>query len=265
MAACSNFTEELTITTSEGLSLGATLNYKSSDEVIVICHGMLDTRRSNAVNSLSQLLPYSTLRFDFRGNGDSDGRTKYGNYYEEVEDLRAVIEYARNVRKFNVNCIIGHSKGGSVVLLYGSKYNDVSLIVNVSARYFLGRTPVRRFGPDNLSLLETQGWFVWKRFGNDMEREYIISKEDLQERADTDMAKAKLVPRSKIRYLTVHGDLDKVVPVEEAYEYHKLLGPEPYHELVIQKGATHFFNSEKEQKELSNTILQWIRQAPAHL
>ncbi|KAK9761405.1 hypothetical protein K7432_013720 [Basidiobolus ranarum] len=266
MSTCStSHKEEHSIITADGLTLGATLTHKKTEEVIIICHGMLDTRRSNAVNSLTNLLPYSSLAFDFRGNGDSEGRTRYGNYYEEVEDLRAVIEYARNVLKFTVNCIIGHSKGGSVVLLYGSKYNDIPLIVNISARYFLDHTPIRRFGSENLSLLEKQGWFVWKKYGLEMEREYIISNEDLQERFTTDMSKAKPSPKSKIRYLTIHGDSDKVVPVDDALEYHKLLGPEPRHELIIQKGATHFFNSETEQRELSSTIIHWITRVHPHL
>src|SRR5689334_11739866 len=38
-----------------------------------------------------------------------------------VEDLRSVIEYLRE-NAFYVSAIVGHSKGGNLVLLYGAKY-----------------------------------------------------------------------------------------------------------------------------------------------
>ncbi|MED6148123.1 hypothetical protein PIB30_050193 [Stylosanthes scabra] len=52
----------------------------------------------------------SAFRFDFAGNGESEGSFQYGNYYREVEDLHAVIQHFRE-QKFVITAIVGHSKG----------------------------------------------------------------------------------------------------------------------------------------------------------
>lgn len=41
---------------------------------------------------------------------ESEGEFAYGNYWKEVEDLRAVIEYWRSQGR-EITAIIGHSKG----------------------------------------------------------------------------------------------------------------------------------------------------------
>jgi hypothetical protein len=45
------------------------------------------------------------------GNGESEGEFEYGNYQNEVDDLRSVIVYLREVKKRSVKAIVGHSKG----------------------------------------------------------------------------------------------------------------------------------------------------------
>ena len=47
------------------------------------------------------------FRFNFSGNGESEGRFSYANYHKEVEDLRAAIEYFTQVAKCKVRAIIG--------------------------------------------------------------------------------------------------------------------------------------------------------------
>ena len=41
---------------------------------------------------------------------ESEGEFRYGNYWEDVEDLRSVICYLKSVGH-NVNILVGHSRG----------------------------------------------------------------------------------------------------------------------------------------------------------
>lgn len=41
---------------------------------------------------------------------ESEGSFQYGNYYREVEDLRAVVQHFRE-EKYVITAIVGHSKG----------------------------------------------------------------------------------------------------------------------------------------------------------
>ncbi|TYG64200.1 hypothetical protein ES288_D06G089400v1 [Gossypium darwinii] len=53
----------------------------------------------------------SVFRFDFAGNGESEGSFQYGNYYREADDLHAVIQHFSG-ESHVVSAILGHSKGG---------------------------------------------------------------------------------------------------------------------------------------------------------
>jgi alpha/beta superfamily hydrolase len=41
---------------------------------------------------------------------ESEGSFQYGNYYREVEDLRAIVQHFRE-KKYEITAIVGHSKG----------------------------------------------------------------------------------------------------------------------------------------------------------
>ncbi|KAG8376153.1 hypothetical protein BUALT_Bualt09G0033600 [Buddleja alternifolia] len=82
---------------------------------------------------------------------------QYGNYSSEAEDLRAVIEYFTGVNRSTV-AVLGHSKGGNVVLLYASKYHDISAVVNVSGCFDLKRGIKERLGENFLEKLKKDGY-----------------------------------------------------------------------------------------------------------
>lgn len=56
------------------------------------------------------------------------------------------------------------------------------------------------------------------------------------------------------RVLTVHGSMDKIVPVEDAMEFAKFI---PNHKLHIIEGANHEYTSH--QDELASVVLHFIR------
>lgn len=55
------------------------------------------------------------------------------------------------------------------------------------------------------------------------------------------------------RVLTVHGSMDKIVPVEDAMEFAKFI---PNHKLQIIQGADHEYTSH--QDELASVVLNFI-------
>jgi alpha/beta superfamily hydrolase len=56
------------------------------------------------------------------------------------------------------------------------------------------------------------------------------------------------------RVLTVHGSMDKVVPVDDAMEFAKLISN---HKLHIIEGADHEYT--KHQDELASVVLNFVR------
>ncbi|RIB15235.1 hypothetical protein C2G38_2320082 [Gigaspora rosea] len=132
-------------------------------------------------------------------------------------------------------------------------YNDVPLVINLSARYdYANPDYIEKFFPDKLEKLEKDGFVVLE----DGPGDYILRKEDLIARAKIDMSCVKNIIKEKVRVLTVHGSEDEICPVDGAYAYDKLIGPEPYHKLIIIEGANHGFKNQKD--ELLKAVESWL-------
>jgi len=173
------------------------------------------------------------------GNGESEGSFAYGNYWREADDLRAVIEHFRGASPSRgISAILGHSKGGDVVLLYASKYQDISTVFNVSGRYDLKRGIEERTGKGFMEKIKQDGFIDVKDGTGSVI--YRVTKESLMDRLNTDMHEACLAIKKDCRVFTIHGSADEIIPVEDALEFAKII---PNHNLHIIEGANHCYTS----------------------
>ncbi|CAB5299488.1 unnamed protein product [Rhizophagus irregularis] len=213
------------VDTGKGFNLSAGLQLKPnapSEGIVILCHGILNTRFSKTILCVIERIPYHTLSFDFQGNGLSGGTTTYGNYYEEVENIRCIITYVRE---------------------------------NLNPRYDHTEAPSNRFKPEQLEELQKKGSFVWIKYSD---REYIIRDDDLKERNNLDTSVVRNIDKQKVKVLTIHGSKDEVCSVKDAYIYDKLIGPEPYHKLMIVQDADHRFGNINHQKIMAGAITSWL-------
>lgn len=64
----------------------------------------------------------------------------------QVADIQAAVQFMRSRGK-NVTCVLGHSKGGINILLYGSRHaGDVPRLVNLSGRFCVRDGVLQRVG-----------------------------------------------------------------------------------------------------------------------
>ncbi|XVF35033.1 hypothetical protein REPUB_Repub18cG0110300 [Reevesia pubescens] len=239
-----------------GEKLVGFLHETGSKEIVVLCHGFRSSKDYNTMVNLAAALEkegISVFRFDFAGNGESEGSFQYGNYFREADDLHAVIQNFSGENRV-VSAILGHSKGGNVVLLYASKYRDIHTVVNISGRYDLKRGIAERLGEDFMEIIKKDGYIdVKNRTGG---VEYRVTDESLSERLRTDMHEACLKIDKECRVLTVHGSADEIIPLEDALEFAKII---PNHQLQIVEGANHGYTSH--QTELASIVLNFIKSA----
>lgn len=243
------------------------LHETGSEEVVILCHGYRSCKDRIPMVNLAAAFGnegISAFRFDFAGNGDSEGSFQYGNYYREVDDLRAVMQYFEHEKKRSVAAIIGHSKGGNVVLLYASRFNDVHNVVNISGRFNLSRGIEGRLGKDYLKRIKQYGFIdVANRKGN---IEYRVTEESLMDRLMTNTSAAcQLIPQNcrkmvgGCRVLTIHGSADKIVGMEDGMEFAKHI---INHQLHIINGADHEYTSH--QNELASIVLHFVKPRSNH-
>ncbi|XP_012076946.2 uncharacterized protein LOC105637891 isoform X2 [Jatropha curcas] len=238
-----------------GEKLVGILHDTGSKEIVVLCHGFRCTKENETMVNLAIELEnegISAFRFDFAGNGESEGSFAYGNYWREADDLRAVIEHFSGADRVT-SVVLGHSKGGNVVLLYASKYHDISAVVNISGRYDLSKGIEERFGKDFMEKIKQDGFIDVKDKTGSFS--YRVTLESMMDRLNTDMHKACLLIDKKCWVLTVHGSADKVIPVEDAFEFAKII---PNHKLHIIEGADHPYTAH--QAELSSAVLNFVKE-----
>ncbi|KAJ0243330.1 Alpha/beta-Hydrolases superfamily protein [Hirschfeldia incana] len=245
------------IENSHGEKLVGVLQDTGSTETVVICHGIHSSKDRIPMVTIANVFErakISSFRFDFAGNGESEGSFQYGNYRREVEDLRSVLQHLRGENRV-ISAIVGHSKGGSVVLLYVAKYKDVQAVVNISGRFFLERGMEWRLGKDYFKRIRENGFIdVRNRKGK---FEYRVTEESLMDRLTTNTHEACLSIHENCRVLTVHGTNDSIVHVTDASEFAKHI---KNHKLCLIEGADHEFTSH--QHQLASTVLAFFKLDP---
>ncbi|GFP93207.1 putative uncharacterized protein ydl057w [Phtheirospermum japonicum] len=247
--------QKITVQNKRGEKLVGVLHETGSPKLVVLCHGFCSTKEYNMMVNLAAALEnegISAFRFDFSGNGESEGSFHFGNYSSEAEDLRSVVEYFTGLKRTTV-AVIGHSKGGGVVLLYASKYHDIPAVVNISGRYDLKRGLEERLGKDFLEKLKKDGYIDIKNKSGEVD--YRVTDESMTERLNTNMHKACLSIDKRCRVLIVHGSADEVIPVEDGHEFAKII---PNNRLQIVEGANHGYSSH--QDELVATVLPFVKE-----
>ncbi|CAI8606099.1 unnamed protein product [Vicia faba] len=237
-----------------GENLVGILHAAASTALVIVCHGFQSSKERIPMVNLAGALEkhgITAFRFDFAGNGESEGSFQYGNYYREVEDLRAIVQHFRE-ENYVITAIVGHSKGGNVALLYASKYKDIHTVVNISGRFNLARGMESRLGENFIQRIKQDGFIdVTNKRGKIV---YRVTKESLMDRLNTITHLACLSIPENCRVLTVHGSMDETVPVEDALEFAKFISN---HELCIIEGADHEYTSH--QDELTSLVLDFIK------
>ncbi len=113
---------------SKGNKLCGIVNNPSKSKVkpiIVLAHGFSSNKNSGTYTVLTERLAkynISTLRFDFYGHGESEGRFEDITISEAVDDILQAIKYLK---------LQGYKKIG----LMGSSFGGISSIIAASSRY----------------------------------------------------------------------------------------------------------------------------------
>ncbi|KAG4956870.1 hypothetical protein JHK85_043250 [Glycine max] len=116
-----------------------------------------------------------------------------------------------------------------VVLLFASKYSDIKTIVNLSEHYDMKAGIGEPFGKDYLERIRKDGFIDVKKRRSD----HIVYD----------------------RVFTIHGSSDEIIPVEDAFEFAKIISN---HKLHVIEGANHIFSNH--QGDLSSVVVNCIEE-----
>ncbi|KAJ3559594.1 hypothetical protein NP233_g11227 [Leucocoprinus birnbaumii] len=107
-------------------------------KIALILHGTMGHKDYLFQRRLAQRLPMDSFRFDFRGNHETGGTWKQGALEEDLEDLNAVVAYLTSTYGYEIELVVGHSRGSLVGFRWISTTEvgrKVPAFVNASGRY----------------------------------------------------------------------------------------------------------------------------------
>lgn len=224
---------------------------QESDTLVVLCHGIMMTCSHNPIRWLTDKISergYQTLKFDFLGNGISDGFSIDMTAPSEIEDLKCVLQKCRDQFPNKKIVVIGHSLGGLVSLLLASKFPSLfdglvllapALVVEDECKN--GRIVYERFDKDNVPEFVE----VW---GGKVGREYFITGACLD---IYNTAKS-----FKGQFCLIQGDEDIFVPVSYAQNLAEVMPNCDLH--IIQGGDHNFIRPKKETLSIIEDYLNKI-------
>jgi len=226
---------------------------KPSECGVVLGHCFTCTRHTGILREVGARLAaegFHVLRFDFSGNGQSEGvfiETSYTRYITEMEAAANFLK-ASGVKWLG---FAGHSMGAAISVLAGTRLSGISAVCAIAGR-LTGMDPTRIFSQDQKRQLQETGRVEFVSRGRQLE----LDSRFLNDMLSHDMLAA--VASLNIPLLIVHGAMDDIVPADQAL---KAQSVNPDHsELVIIPGADHFFSQVDHRDFAARKIAAWFTQ-----
>ncbi len=222
---------------------------KATDKCIILCHGLSGNKDEWGIfTKLADKLSksFAVFRFDFRGHGESEGRSADMTVSGEEKDLEAAVRLMLGMgyRKFG---ILGMSFAGGAVSIFTARHQSIvktAVLWNALIDYsslFKPKLPWPKkfFGKKGMQKLEKDGFIDVNGFK--------LGKKLFDEAKS--LKPWKELEKSSIPVLFVHGDKDTYVPYEDSVKYSKLLKNA---KLATIEGSEHgFTGNEKEVIKLT--------------
>ncbi len=237
------------------------LENRKAKNIVIFCHGYKGYKDWGAWNLVAEIIAKQNLFFvkmNFSHNGgtkqqpiDFPDLEAFGNnnFTIELDDISSVLDWLekdKNIQKeINLNQItlIGHSRGGGIVLVKASEDPRIKKVITWSSVSDFGS----RF--PNESQLK-----VWKENGvayitnarthQQMPHyfQFYTNFKENESRLNIKSAVEKL----NIPFLIIHGTKDETVPIQEA---NKINSWNPKSQLQLIEFANHSFGSQQPWKQ----------------
>lgn len=245
----------ITFKNREGEELAAVLDVpeKHSGKAIILLHCFTCTKHHRILRGISECLTghgFAVLRFDFSGNGESEGRLEDATYTKMLSEVHEAISYLRR-RGFSKVGIAGHSMGAMLALLAAGQDRRISAVAFIAGSSQAAR--VREvFPPRAIEQAEREGSAKAFVYGREMvlKREFLLDVEKYNVGHEVAVLSRPL--------LIVHGSADAVIAPFHARQLHEWSGGHSTLEMI--EGADHLFSGEAHLRRLRSLVCPWFRE-----
>lgn len=236
--------------------LAGTLHVPESgtDRAVLWGHCFTCSRHTTVLRDISKKLEergIASLRFDFSGNGQSEGDFSHTSYTRHIGEMKQAMTFLSDLG-FVRFAAGGHSMGAAIALLAAERMAAESLNIKavcaLAGRLGSGRIS-QLFSDRQMEELRQTGKVSFVSRGRKLE---------LREDFFTDMQQYDLsatVANLKIPLMVIHGDKDEVIAVQNALEAKER---NPAIELEIIADADHMFLNPAHRGKIAERSAAWF-------
>lgn len=222
-----------------------------SEYGIVMGHCFTCTRHTGILRQAAAGLTaagFHVLRFDFSGNGQSEGtfiESSYTKYITEMEDA------SNFLKTLGVKWLgfVGHSMGAAVSILAASRITGIRAVCTIAGR-MTTLDPSGIFSPFQMQQFRETGRMKFVSRGRQLELDSRFINDMLSHDIRATLSSLRLP------LLILHGTQDDIIPVDQAITA-KTTNPDHVEQVLIP-GADHFFSVEEHRVAVARKIAAWF-------
>lgn len=220
-------------------------------DVAIIMHGFTGNKNETLHQAISQELlkeGIASVRFDFNGHGQSEGRFEDMTVPNEIEDAKAVFHYVRALPWVRNIYLVGHSQGGVVASMTAGELGTDSIqgVVLLAPAAVLREDAIRGntmgMSFDPLDPPEKVKMFNGLYLGGD----YI--------RTAFSLPIYETAAKYQGNAMMIHGNADHVVPYTYSERYHAIW---PKSKLSILEHFDHGFS--QNQQKVAEMVAEYLK------
>ena len=237
----------------DGEKLAGTLHLPDlpASDGVIFGHCFTCSRHTSILRETARKLAdrgIAALRFDFSGNGQSDGDFINTAYTRHISEMKLAGRFlaAKGISRIG---LAGHSMGAAISILAADQMDNVVGVCALSGRLG-GLDPEGSFTAEQLSELRQSGRLEFLSRG----RPLVLSSTFFVDAARYDILKA--VRALKPSLLIIHGDQDEIIPV---WNGQAAAAINPRATLEIIAGADHMFSDAGLREAAAELTADWFR------
>lgn len=221
--------------------------------VVVLCHGFLSSKNSTTNKTLTRMLNdrgLATLRFDFFGQGESEGLLEDITISLAVGQAKAAVALVRS-RGFKKIGLVGSSFGGLVSILTAAQQPAIDCLALKCPVVDFAEEFCLEFGPDEMAHWQATDTIPNLTGGAGRIRLKYTMYEDCRQQIGYGPAAQITSPT-----LIVQGECDELVPLHQSRRLFEVLrGPK---RLDLLPGADHQFTRGEDFRTMTVAITEWL-------
>jgi putative redox protein len=246
--------EQLRFANRHGELLAGTLHHPDGDPLggVVLGHCFTCSRHTGILRDLADALTtegLAALRFDFSGNGQSEGAFDQSSYSKHIGEVETAGQLLSDRGAAWIG-LAGHSMGASIAVLAAARMAEAKAVCAIAGR-LSGLNPLLLFNREQQEELRRQKRVSFRSRG----RNLSLSEDFFADAGQHDLTAAIAALRVPLR--VVHGTQDEIIPVDDAYRAQQA-NPASV-ELDIVDAADHMFTDAARRRSLAESIAAWFR------